>query len=182
MASIELGDGTLTIHIHGWDKLLALRSTLTLPLSEIRDVTARPGDAQYDHMRGLRVGGGYWPGLFAAGYFWVTGGIATEKQAALEKLEAIRKDLAVGADPEACYANAIARIEEAEAAVKKGLHLASVPEARRYLAFFDVHDPTKTIGIDVEHGRLRRVVIELDTESPEAARARLLAALGKPAA
>jgi hypothetical protein len=182
MATLEINDRELVVHIHGWDKLLALRSTLTLPLSSIKAATPRPGDAEYDHLQGVRVAGGYWPGSFAAGYFfWVMGGIAGEKQGALEKLESAKKDLSIGADPEGHYAAAVARIDEATAEVKKGLALAKVPEARRYLAFYDVHDPAKTIGLDVEHGHLRRVVVELDDEAPEEAAARVLAAIQKGA-
>jgi hypothetical protein len=178
MATLEITASDLIVHIHGWDKLLALRSTLTIPLAGITRATAKPGDARYDDMKGLRLAGGYWPRSFAAGYFWVTGGIAGEKQAALEKLQAARNDLAEsGGDPGGHYAAAVARIDEAAAAVKKGLELANVPEASHYLAFYDVHDPEKTIGLDVEHGRLRRVVIELDDEAPAAAVARVLAAV-----
>jgi hypothetical protein len=181
MATIEITDRDLVVHIHGWDKLLALRSTITVPLAHVKGATARPGDAEYDQMQGARLAGGYWPGSFAAGYFWVTGGVAGEHQGALAKLEAARQALATGADPEGCYAAAVARVDEAIESVKRGLALAKVPEEKRYLAFYDVHDPSRTIGLDVEHERLRRVVVELDDEAPEAAVARVLAALPKSA-
>jgi hypothetical protein len=180
MATLEIRDTEIVVHIHGWDKLLALRSTLTIPLAHVKGAAARPADAEYDAMEGARLAGGYWPKAFAAGYFWVMGGVAAEKQSALEKLQAARKDLA-GDDPDGSYAAAAARIDEAIAAVKKGLAHAKVPEERRYLAFYDVHDPARTIGLDVEHGHLRRVVIELDDEAPEAAVARVQAALAKGA-
>ena len=37
----------------------------------------------------------------------------------------------------------------------------------------DVHEPERTIGLDVEHERLRRVVVQLDEEDPDAAVARM---------
>jgi hypothetical protein len=183
MATLEIGEQDLTIRIHGWDKLLALRSTLTIPIASVRGATARPADAQYDQMHGLRVAGGYWPGSFAAGYFWVTGGSASDKRSALEKLQAARKDLAAGehGDPGGHYAAAAARVDEAIASLRHGLEAANVPEAQQYLAFYDIHDPSKTVGLDVEHGRLRRVVIQLDDEAPDAAVARVVAALAKTA-
>jgi hypothetical protein len=174
MASIELTDKALVIHMHGWDKLLALRSSLTLPLEHVRHAVARPGDAHYDRMKGLRLAGGYWPGSFAAGYFWVTGGLGGETQAALDQLEGARERLAAAGEGGAA---ALAHVDAALAEVKKTLEAAKLPDAARYLAFYDVHDPEKTIGLDVEHERLRRVVVQLDTEEPEAAVARVLAAL-----
>jgi hypothetical protein len=179
MATIEIKDRELVIHIHGWDKLLALRSTLTLPLAHVKGATARPGDARYDEMEGARLAGGYWPGSFAAGYFWVTGGVGGDKQEALEKLKSARALLTTGDDPGGHYAAAVARTDEAMDRVKAGLAAAKLPDAARYLAFYDVHDPQRTIGLDVEHERLRRVVVQLDDEEPEAAVARVLAAIGR---
>ncbi len=173
MATLEINDRELVIHIHGWDKLLALRSTLTIPLASIKGAVARPPDAAYDQMQGLRVAGGYWPGSFAAGYFWVTGGALADVQGALEKLEALDAD----ADPEGAYGAAAKRVDEAVALVRGALTAAGAPAQKRYLAFYDVHDPARTVGLDVEHGKLRRVIVELDDESPEAASARVLAAL-----
>src|SRR5580700_10407292 len=97
MASIEIKDRDLVVHIHGWDKLAALRSTLTIPLSEVKGVSARPADARYDEMEGVRVAGGYWPGAFAAGYFWVTGA-GGDRRGALEKLAEARVLLEEGGD------------------------------------------------------------------------------------
>jgi hypothetical protein len=48
MASIELRGRSLIVHIHGWDKLLALRSTLTIPLSHVTGVRARPPEGYFD--------------------------------------------------------------------------------------------------------------------------------------
>lgn len=170
MASIEVKGDSLVVHIHGWDKLPALRSTLTIPLSHVKHAVARPADARYDRMRGLRLAGGYWPGSFAAGYFWVTEGPG----GALERLKEGREALvAAGHDVEA----ALPHVDAALAVVQQVLEDASLPAAARYLAFYDVHDPDKTIGIDVAHERLQRVVVELDEEDPDAAAARVLGAV-----
>jgi hypothetical protein len=175
MASIDITADSLVIHIHGWDKLLALRSTLTLPLSHVKAVVARPGDARYDEMEGVRIAGGYWPGSFAAGYFWVTGGLGGAPTAALERLLGARERLAQAGEAGAA---ALGHTDAAIAEVKRLLDEAKLPDAARYLAFYDVHEPEKTIGLDVEHERLRRVVVQLDEEAPEAAVARIEAALG----
>ncbi len=181
MASIEIKDRDLVIHIHGWDKLAALRSTLTFPLSEVKGVSARPGDARYDEMEGVRLAGGYWPGAFAAGYFWVTGGAGADHRAARDKLAEVEALLAGGGeDPGGHVAAARAQVELASGELKKALEEARLPEEARYLAFYDVHHEERTIGLDVEHGRLRRVVIELDDEEPETAVARIRAALVSP--
>jgi hypothetical protein len=175
MASIEISGDSLVIHIHGWDKLLALRSTLTLPLAHVKNAVARPGDAKFDQMEGVRLAGGYWPGSFAAGYFWVTGGVGGAPSTALERLTSAREQLASTGEAGAA---AMARVDDAIAEVKRMLDTAKLPDVSHYLAFYDVHDPEATIGLDVEHERLRRVVIQLDEEAPEAAAARVMAAIG----
>ena len=45
-------------------------------------------------------------------------------------------------------------------------NLASTDSGRGW-AFFMVSDPEKASGIDIEHGSIRRVVVEVDGESPE---------------
>lgn len=175
MASIDISGDNLVIHIHGWDKLLALRSTLTIPLSHVKHAVARPGDARFDEMEGVRIAGGYWPGSFAAGYFWVTGGLGGPSATALERLTSARAELERAGESATA---ALAHVDAAIGDVKAMLESAKLPEATHYLAFYDVHDPASTIGLDVEHERLRRVVIQLDEEDPDAAVARVLAAVG----
>jgi hypothetical protein len=50
------------------------------------------------------VAGGYWPGSFAAGTFWVTGGVGGAWQGALERIDEISGELdqrlATGHDPD----------------------------------------------------------------------------------
>lgn len=174
-SSIEIRDDTLIVHVKGIDKLLAVRSTFTVPLSHVKNPAARPPDAHYDRMKGLRLAGGYWPGSFAAGHFWVTGGLGGGRQEALEKLEQASELLAkIEGNGEAA---ARGHLESAIASLKESLEAMKLPEAARYLAFYDVHDPEKAIGFDLEHERFRRVVVELDEETPEQAVARITAAL-----
>jgi hypothetical protein len=177
MATIEISGDNLVIHIHGWDQLLALRSTLTIPLAHVKHAVACPGDAHYDEMEGVRLAGGYWPGSFAAGYFWVTGGLGGPGSKALDQLAAVRDQLVSAGDP---GKPALAHVDAAIGEVKAMLETQKLPEAAKYLAFYDVHEPERTIGLDVEHERLRRVVVQLDEEEPEAAAARILAALRGP--
>jgi hypothetical protein len=172
-SNIEIRGDALIVHIKGLDKLLAVRSTFTVPLSHVKNPTARPPDARFDEMKGVRLGGGYWPGAFAAGHFWVTGGLGGGRQEALQKL----------ADASALLAKAEGtgeardHLDHAIAALKQNIEAMGLPEAARYLAFYDVHDPANTVGFDLVHERFRRVVVELDEEAPEAAVARISAAL-----
>ena len=171
----EIRDRNLIVHIKGMDQVLAFRSTFTVPLAHVKNPTARPADADYDKMKGLRLAGGYWPGSFAAGHFWVTGGLGGGRQEALEKLEEAGKLLVNGDDVAAVRGH----IDQAMAALRMALDARKLPDAARYWAFYDVHDPTKTVGFDLEHERFRRVVVELDEETPEEAVARIAAALAR---
>jgi hypothetical protein len=123
MVSLELTRDDLIVRLHGWDKLRALRSTLTIPLGHITGVRPRPEEARFDDVivdswRGV---GTYIPGKLAAGTCLVADG----------------------------------RI------------------------FFDVHDPEKTIAIDVANEAFQRIVVELADEAPEQAVERIQRALGQ---
>ena len=48
MASVELKQGSLIVHIRGWDKLLAMKSSLEIPLSHVTGARARPPEGRYD--------------------------------------------------------------------------------------------------------------------------------------
>lgn len=181
MATIDIKEAQLVVQIHGWDVVLALRSTLTIPLAHIKSVTATPPDAVYDDMKGMRLAGGYVPNGFAAGYFWVTGTAGhAGQQHALAQLTTALKDLDGLADDGNFRASEVkSHIESAASALRKALHAAGVSDLPAYLAFYDVHKPERTIGLDVEHGRLRRVVVEVENESPEDCAARIRAAIAK---
>jgi hypothetical protein len=45
-------------------------------------------------------------------------------------------------------------------------------------AFYDVHDPSKAIAIELEREPIRRIVVELDDERPDDAVRRIRGALG----
>jgi hypothetical protein len=76
MVSIELTKGDLIVHLHGWDKLRALRSSLTIPLGHVIGVRTHPKEANFDDVivdswRGV---GTYIPGKLAAGTCFVSDG------------------------------------------------------------------------------------------------------------
>ncbi len=78
MVSIELTNGDLIVHVHGWDKLHALRSSLTIPLGHVTGVRMHPKEAHFDDVivdswRGV---GTYIPGKLAAGTCFVSDGRA----------------------------------------------------------------------------------------------------------
>ncbi len=69
MASIQVTRREVVVRLRGWDRLLAMRSTLRIPLGRVRQVRARPEDARYDDAivdtwRGV---GTYVPNKLAAG-------------------------------------------------------------------------------------------------------------------
>ena len=121
MATIEIKDGTLQVTMNGWDKLLTLRSSLSIPMTHVTGVELRPKFADPAHAaKALRLAGGYWPHKFATGYFAIEGEIC----------------------------------------------------------FYDVHDESKTVGITVEHESVKRLILEVEGETPEAVVERITAALG----
>jgi hypothetical protein len=120
MATIEIKDGALQVTMNGWDKLLTLRSSLSIPMTHVTGVELRPKFADpANAAKALRLAGGYWPHKFATGYFAVEGEIC----------------------------------------------------------FYDVHDESKTVGITVEHESVKRLILEVEGEAPEAVVARITAAL-----
>ena len=68
MADIELTGDVLTVHIRGVDRLLALQSTVEVPLRHIAGVEVDPPDA-HRVWHGLRMGGTNLPGVITAGHF-----------------------------------------------------------------------------------------------------------------
>jgi len=76
MASIEITRDELVVRIHGWDKVLAMRSTLRIPLSRVRAARVRPKEANFDDVivetwRGV---GTYVPHKIAAGLIYLADG------------------------------------------------------------------------------------------------------------
>jgi hypothetical protein len=76
MASIEITPSELIVHLHGWDKLLAMRGSVRIPLSHVRGARARPPEAYFDDVivdswRGV---GTYVPHKVAAGMVYLADG------------------------------------------------------------------------------------------------------------
>jgi hypothetical protein len=69
MVNIEITHDSLRVHLHGWDKLYALRGSLSVPLSHVAGARANPPEARFDEVivdpsRGM---GTYRPGTMAVG-------------------------------------------------------------------------------------------------------------------
>jgi hypothetical protein len=115
MVQMAIDGDTLRLRVRGIDRILALRSELSVPLAHIRAVTIRPAEAR-GWFHGLHFGTSL-PGVVTAGTFLTGDG----------------------------------------------------------LVFWDVHDPDRTIAIDIEHELYKRVIVEVEG-SPEAAAAQIDAA------
>ena len=70
--TLELTDTTLVVHLEGADKLWALKSRLTIPLSNVIGAH-NAGDEAHTWLRGLRLGGTHVPGVISAGRFYSHG-------------------------------------------------------------------------------------------------------------
>lgn len=69
---IEVTPEAVTLHISGWDRVWCLRQTLTIPMRDI--VSAKVvGRAEAQGSLGMRIGGGYFPGRLATGWFLTRG-------------------------------------------------------------------------------------------------------------
>ncbi|MER7499646.1 hypothetical protein [Nonomuraea pusilla] len=71
MARVQIDGDTLTVVIEGLDKLWALKSSLSIPLSNVRGATADPGIVM--ESKGIRAPGTHLPGVITAGTFHVDG-------------------------------------------------------------------------------------------------------------
>ena len=121
MARVTIEGGDLVVRMEGWDRVLALKSEMRVPLAHVRAVQARPADAA-ERLGRLFVGfkaGTSLPGVIRAGSFYVPG---------------------------------------------------------EGLIFLDIHDAENTIGLDLEHERYKRAVVQVD--DPEETAALVTAALG----
>ncbi len=68
MARIEIQDGTLTIQVEGFDMLLALRSSLSVPLARVSGVQVRPDLTALTQMEdGAALRGVFVPGRLLVG-------------------------------------------------------------------------------------------------------------------
>ncbi|MFF7552880.1 hypothetical protein ACFZA9_08290 [Streptomyces olivaceus] len=67
MALIRVDGDDLVVVIEGFDKLWAFKGSLTIPLANVRGVTADPGIAT--DPKGIRAPGSHVPGVITAGTF-----------------------------------------------------------------------------------------------------------------
>ncbi|MEU8660709.1 hypothetical protein [Actinoplanes philippinensis] len=67
MARVSTENGNLVVEIEGLDKLWSLKSSLTIPLANVRGATADPGMVK--EPKGLRAPGTHLPGVITAGTF-----------------------------------------------------------------------------------------------------------------
>jgi hypothetical protein len=72
MVDLAIANGILTLHVHGADKLWALKSSLEIPLKHIVDIRPDPEVARgWSH--GVRMPGTNVPGVITAGTFYQHG-------------------------------------------------------------------------------------------------------------
>ena len=68
MTEVEIANGHLHVVVEGFDKVLALKSTLDVPLAHVRGASQDPDALRERH--GLRLVGTSLPGVVAAGTFF----------------------------------------------------------------------------------------------------------------
>ncbi|MFF0526837.1 hypothetical protein ACFYT3_00485 [Nocardia amikacinitolerans] len=71
MAVISIDGGNLMVRIEGLDKLWALKSSLVIPLANVRGATLDPGIIK--ERKGIRAPGTHVPGVVTAGTFHIDG-------------------------------------------------------------------------------------------------------------
>ncbi|GAA2042806.1 hypothetical protein GCM10009839_52160 [Catenulispora yoronensis] len=71
MARVTVDGQTLSVEIEGLDKLWALKSSLTIPLANVRGATVDPGVAK--DSKGIRAPGTHIRGVITAGTFHIDG-------------------------------------------------------------------------------------------------------------
>ena len=77
MAHVEISGDTLTVHIDGWDKVLALKGRVDVPLAHVLSVTADPEQTRR-WPQGLRLPGTFIPRVVIAGSYWKPGRAESE--------------------------------------------------------------------------------------------------------
>ena len=122
MTRVEIQDDRLIAHIQGVDKVLALKSELTIPLAHVKGATVSPPDVRrrWGSLLRAHVPGTDLPYVVMAGTF----------------------------------------------VFLDGEH-----------AFWDVHDPDRTVVIELDHERFAKLVLEV--ADPQATAAAINAALAR---
>jgi len=72
MVDLSISGGNLVLHVHGADKLWALKSSLEIPLAHVAQIRADPSIAR-GWWHGLRMPGTNIPGVLTAGTFYKDG-------------------------------------------------------------------------------------------------------------
>ena len=72
MVEVEISGGTLHLEVKGLDRLWAFRSSLAIPLSNVRGVRRDPEVAR-GWFKGFRAPGTHIPGVIVAGTFYQDG-------------------------------------------------------------------------------------------------------------
>ena len=72
MVEIRIAGDQLVLEVQGWSKLWALRSSLEIPLANVRGVRADP-DVARGWWKGIRAPGTHVPGVIVAGTFYQDG-------------------------------------------------------------------------------------------------------------
>jgi len=68
MTEVEITSSSLRVVVKGFDKVLALKSSVEVPLTHVRGASQDPDALRERH--GLRLGGTSLPGVVAAGSFY----------------------------------------------------------------------------------------------------------------
>jgi hypothetical protein len=71
--AITIGTDAIDVRLTTWDRIWALRSALSIPLSDVTAVSVRPRDELRDEILGWRLGGTYVPRRAIAGNYSVRG-------------------------------------------------------------------------------------------------------------
>ncbi len=177
MATIRVTKDEIVIEMHGMDKFWALRSSLSIPLAHVTKVEAKPKDAHVSNMKGAVRVGSYVPGYVLAGYYYMSNGVGPNAAAVFESLEQAERAItawpqgdATPRDPSS-RDKALEHITRATESMRAAAQAAGVDptDKGRGWAFYELHDPEKTIGLDIAGEKIRRVVIEVEGQTPEAA-------------
>jgi hypothetical protein len=187
MPTIEITEAELKIHMHGLDKLWALRGELAIPLAHVHNVEVRPEDADiWKSHAAFRVGS-YMPGYVTAGYYYCPKGMGANAAKVVSAISALRASIDAWPEDAATpregshKARALEHLGHVDTAMRAAMEAAGArPEDDGSgWAFYDVHDRAKTIGFDVEGQKIRRVVIQIDEGTPEDAAERIRKAIGR---
>ncbi|MGW4940417.1 hypothetical protein ACWEOZ_02350 [Actinoplanes sp. NPDC004185] len=108
MAHVRIEGGELIVEIEGLNKVWALKSRITVPLSNVRGATVDPGIVR--EPKGLRSPGTHLPGVIVAGTFHSDG------ERIFWDVRDARKAIVIQLDDEE-YARLVLEVDDPQAAV-----------------------------------------------------------------